>query len=503
MNRVSAPSAVRLRLFFHASFRHITPAVFAAGAVLIIAIIALFVKPYIGMADNGDYFRALYSNGIYFNAPDYDSSYFGYFVRHYGIFQYYNENGATLTSSQALFIKLALWLNIWFYDSKTFDIRFLAAIYLAMYTAAVYLLVESLTWKAPAKLGYAVAAIAVLAFGDTAYTAYFNSFYGEGLMLVMMMFIFACGLLLYRGRYNDYVMLALLLVCSLILTTGKQQNAPMGVLIALAGLFAVFVRRSRTWRIAAGGGMTLLLLAGVASYALIPQEFVNINKYHAVTRGVLPDSQDPEQSLKSLGIDPQFSLLSGTIYYEPYTTVDVNSNLMLQQFYGKFGFGSVLAYYIAHPDQAMRMLNLAAKDAFTTRPPAIGNYERAEGKAFGAHTHFFSLYSFLKMTLAPKTFGFIFLWILIVAGLYLPSFIAALRSRDRRQALRLPMVLLMMTIGLAGIAISIVGAGDADLGKHEFAFTAAFDLVTFVTVADVMLGRLWRRVPVAVRAAEA
>lgn len=247
--------------------------------------------------------------------------------------------------------------------------------------------------------------------------------------------------------------------------------------------------------------MVLLLLAGVASYTLIPQEFVNINKYHALTRGVLPDSQDPEQTLKDLGIDPQFSLLSGTIYYDPYTTVDVNSNLMLQELYGKFGFGSILAYYITHPDQTMRMLNLAAKDAFTTRPPAMGNYERSAGKAFGAHTHFFSLYSFLKMTLAPKTFGFIILWAILVIGLYLPSFIAALRSKNWRRALRLPMLLLFMLMGLAGIAISIIGAGDADLGKHEFAFTAAFDLVTFVTVADVVLGQLWRRMPIKARAA--
>jgi hypothetical protein len=398
-----------------------------------------------------------------------------------------------IMSSQSLFIKLALQLNVWFYDRQIFDIRFLAGIYLAMYVAAVYLIVESLTWKASIKRSYAIAAMAAFVFGDTAYTAYFNSFFGESLMFIMMMFILAAGLLLYRGRYNDYAMLTLLLVCSLILTTGKQQNAPMGILIALAGLFVVFVRRSRTWRSVAGGGMALLLMAGIATYALIPQEFVNINKYHAITRGVLLDSNDPEQSLKSLGIDPQFSLLSGTIYYEPYTTVDVNSDLMLRQFYDKSGFVSILAYYIAHPDQAMRMLNLAAKGAFTTRPPAMGNYERAAGKAFGAHTHFFSSYSFLKMTLVPKTFGFIFLWTILVAGLYLPSFIVALRSRDWRQALRLPMVALFVCMGLAGIAVSIVGAGDADLGKHEFAFTAAFDLVTFVTVADVMLGRLWRR----------
>ena len=51
-------------------FRSLSPAMAASGGVLIIAAIALFTHPYIGMADNGDYFRSIYSNGIYFNAPD-------------------------------------------------------------------------------------------------------------------------------------------------------------------------------------------------------------------------------------------------------------------------------------------------------------------------------------------------------------------------------------------------------------------------------------------------
>ncbi|MBR2568250.1 MAG: hypothetical protein IKE34_03555, partial [Paenibacillus sp.] len=37
--------------------RYVSPALLAASLVAIITIIALFIPPYIGMADNGDYFR--------------------------------------------------------------------------------------------------------------------------------------------------------------------------------------------------------------------------------------------------------------------------------------------------------------------------------------------------------------------------------------------------------------------------------------------------------------
>lgn len=471
--------------------RYVSPALLASTAVLLITSFALFVPPYIGMADNGDYFRILYSNGLYFNAPDYDSQYLGYFVKEYGIFHYFNENGATLSSSQSLFIRLSLWMNSLFND-QVFDIRVQAVLFTMMYAAAIYLLVESLTWRVPMKYGYPIAIIAIFMFGDTAYTAFFNSFFSESIVLIMMMLLFASGLLLYRNRYNDYVLMGIFFVSGLLLTTSKQQNAPVGIIIAVTGILLVFVRKRRGFRVLMASSLVVLMLAGIATYVLIPQEFVNINKYHAMTRGVMMESDDPEATLKEFGIDKQYAVLNNSIYYEPYTTIDIDSALLSNDFFDQYGFGKIVAYYVTHPEQAGRMLDLAAKNAFTIRPPAMGNYEKSAGKAFGAQTTFFSGYSLIKQGLAPKTFGFIILWTVVVAGLYLPSFIAAVRARDSRRMLRFPLMVSVILMGMSAIFISIIGAGDADLSKHEFMFTLAFDLVTFVTIADAIRGRLWQ-----------
>ena len=180
------------------------------------------------MADNGDYFRILYSNGLYFNDPNYNNQYLGHFVKNYGIYQYYNENGATLFSSQSLFIKASLVINLLFQGSHIFDIRFQAGMYIVLYTAAIYLLVEALTWKMSKKRGYLVSILAIFILGDTGYTAYFNSFYSESVVLITTIFMVAAGILLYRKRYNDYLMLALFVLSAIILTTSKQQNAPVG-----------------------------------------------------------------------------------------------------------------------------------------------------------------------------------------------------------------------------------------------------------------------------------
>ncbi|WNR42324.1 glycan biosynthesis hexose transferase WsfD [Paenibacillus roseipurpureus] len=482
-------------MLFHRAWqwmlRFVSPAAFAAAGVFVITVLALLVPPYIGMADNGDYFRILNSNGLFFNDPNYMNHYLGYFVKNYGIYQYYNENGATFFSTQSWFIKASMWMSQLIHPSTTFDIRYQAGMYMLLYTGAVYLLVEALTWNIARKLGYLIAAIAIFIFGDTAYTAYFNSFYGESVVLIMMVYMVAFGLLLYRKRYNDYAMISLFVLSAMILTASKQQNAPVGIITALLGIFFIFIREKRGYRLVTGMLLIALLGVGIGSYVLIPKEFELINKYHAMTRGVLLNSADPEKALESFHIDKQYAILTGSLYYDPYTPYKMDSPEMKEQFFDKYGFGSILVYYITHPDHAGKMLNIAAQEGFTIRPNAMGNYEASVGKAFGAHTAFFSGYSWLKEATAPKTFGFILIWIVVICGLYMPSFVYAIRSQEWRESLRFVLIFLFIVIGLSGIFVSIIGAGDADLGKHEFLFTLSFDVVSLITLRDLLAKQLW------------
>ncbi len=467
-----------------------------------ITVIALFIPPYIGMADNGDFFRVAYSNGIYFNDPDYDSQYFDYFVKQYGIFQYFNENGATINSSQSLFIKLALAFNKLVFSSTVFDLRFQAVIFVILYTAAVYLLIEALTWRIPRGRGYLIALIALFIFGDTGYTAYFNSFYSESIVLIMAVFLFASWLLMYRKRFNDYVLLSIFVISAILLTTSKQQNAPVGIIIALMGVSLLFLRTSRIYRLLTGCALVLFMGTGILTYTMISKEFVNINAYHAMTRGVLMQSVDPEETLQSFGIDEQYALLKDSIYYEPYSTIDVNSPMLEREFYSKYGFVSILKYYVLHPGRLWAILDVAAKGAFTIRPEAMGNFEQSAGAAPGAHTHFFSLYSFLKEKAMPKTFGFIVLWGIAVIGLYLSAFVKALKERDFRHGQKLILVAAALIMGLSGIFVSIIGAGDADLAKHEFLFTLSFDLILLILVSDIIGRSLFSHLEPAVTEAE-
>lgn len=467
---------------------YITPASVAAFGVFFISIFILFVPPYIGMADNGDYFRILYSNGLFFNDPNYDSQYLGYFVKNYGILQYFNENGATIFSSQSIFIKMSMVINQWFYSTEIFDIRFQAAIYLVLYVIGIYLLVEALTWKHRNIRAYIISLLTIFIFADSAYIAYFNSFFSESVVLISLIYLVASVLLIRMGRYNVYPLLIVFTAASILLTTSKQQNAPVGVIIAVMGILLIFVKKSNIYRVVTAVSLASILFAGIGSYILISDEFKNINKFHAMNRGVLLNSTDPEVALETFGIDRQYAVLSGDIYYLPYSTVDVNSNMLEENFYNKYGYFSILAYYIMHPTKAAEMMDLAAKNGFAIRPAAMGSYEQSAGKEFGAQTSFFSLYSNLKEASAPKTFGFIVIWASVIIGYFAPTFIAAIRKKDREAMITFPLMITLIGIGLSAMLVSIIGAGDADLAKHQFLFTSCFDVITYLCISS-WLGR--------------
>jgi len=456
----------------------------STGLVLFV----LFIKP-IGMADNGDFYRIINGNGIYKLDRDQKDQYFQYFSKEFGTFEYYNESQNTIISSQTPFIQAALALDRLFTGADNrFDIRFLSGILSLWCLLNIYLLVDYAAFGLQKRYGYGIAALAVYLFADVGYTAYFNSFYAEGLVYVSFLSAMASALLIFQKRHNLYLLLTLYIFSSVVLTTAKQQNAPLGVLLGLLiiplmlslpkkqGLRKKKAARRRTVAVAVCS--ISLCVCGALVYYLIPQEFVDINKYHAMTRGILMTSQNPETALEHFGIDPQYSLLDGSIFFERYPAADVEGEDLKTRFYPNYGFVSVSLYYLEHPSELLQMLDAAAKNAYNIPPEAMGNYERSAGKEPGQKSWFFKLHSYLKARIAPKTVGFMILWIVAILGL---------GFRNRGRTLVLACAILM---GLSQIGVSIIGAGDADLSKHIFLYNVVYDLCNFVMLSTVFFR--WR-----------
>ncbi|MDT1940221.1 glycan biosynthesis hexose transferase WsfD [Carnobacterium divergens] len=470
--------------------RFISPALFSVCLVAIIVGIVLFVPPYNGIADNGDFFRMIYSNGLY-HLPGYSDHYFVDVVKKLGIMQYYNENLATIFSSQPLFIKLAIFVNKLFYSNTVFDLRFMGLIYYVFYLGGIYLLVEGLTYRVASNKAYLIGLITVFIFGDTAYTVYFNSLYSEPIMFIAMLYIISGTLLLYRQRYNDTAMVALVTVSSIILVTVKQQNAPLAICLAFLYIAFWFVRKERFYRIGVSVGLVLVLISGVATYKLITSEFEKINQYQSLTRGVLLESKEPEAALADGGMSEQYALLKGNTFFQKYKAIDVNSPYLFKHFYNEYGFGWILKHYLFHPDELFTLLDIAARDIHEVQPREMGNFEASAKRPDKAQVTYFTGYSSIKRMFYPKTIGFIAIWMLVYLGIYGVSAYQNFKEKRYRGLVRYGFIIALITMVPGILLISIVGDGDADLAKHLFLIAVIFDGLTLMTITDILTNHLW------------
>jgi hypothetical protein len=449
------------------------PALTVLAAVIVIVAV-LFLPPYIGMEDNGDFQRVTYAQGLYDLPENSELLYNGYYIKDYGIMEYFNEYGTSVYSSQFLLIHPAIWLDrLLSGNDGVFDLRCLAAVLSVYFMVVLYFFMDYLTNRLTLVGALLIGAVVIFVFLDTGYTAYFSSFYAEPVAFISLLACITSLLLFIDRRYNATVLLVVFLVNGMVLTFSKQQFAPIGLLLGV--MIFLFYREGsgKIFRSMIVVFAAALIATGTLTYLLISESFTNINLYHSMTRGVMMTSEDPSQTLEAFDIDSQYELLDGTIYFDKYPEIDPENELLIDNFYSHYNVLSVMKYYAENPNSFFEMLKLAAKSAYRNRP-SMGNYEASAGYPPDTVTDTFALYSRLKLAYTPKTLGFIVLW----AGVML----ALLYKKPRK----LLMVLGLIAIGLSQIVVSVVGAGDADLAKHIFLYNVAFDLVNVIMFANVV-----------------
>lgn len=213
--------------FWHWCARRCSPALLATILAAGIAGYLLFVPPFHGLADNGDFYRAQFVNGLY-RLKGY--SMLNYVTPKLGIMQYFNDTTAAVFSSQPLFVKLAVLLNKLFYSKTIFDLRFMGLVYYLPYLGSMYLLTTAMTAPYRKLRSYLIALLIVFVFADSSFTLYFNSFFAEPGMLVLMLYAFSALMLVARRPdWHPRLLTVVYFVSIMLLIANKQQNAPLAL----------------------------------------------------------------------------------------------------------------------------------------------------------------------------------------------------------------------------------------------------------------------------------
>lgn len=456
----------------------VTPEIIALIIIMIIGIVVLFIDPIIGVADNGDFYRIISQNGLYHLSENDADIMFGYFNREYGVYKFANETTASLFSTQSIFIKLGVFISNIFNNDYIFDIRFQAIILLVMHAIAGYLLVKVFTKDIKVeKMKYLIMIIYVVIFCDTAYIAYFNSFYGEG--VIMPCFLLSVGILLYMIKFNKINLMNLILfsIFSLLFFGAKQQLAPIGILTAIIVIRIGFTHNRKYIKIVSVIIASVYIVSAALLYKSISGDFDYMNRFHAMTRGTLMQGDNEEEILKYFGIDGSYALLKGEDFYRNMPSINPNDEKLREEFYKNYSTASILVYYLKNPNEFLSILKVGMKNAYSIKPEAMGNYEKIEGKPYGAKSYFFSAWSYLKNNSLFKSFGFSMAFIIIYLLLSIARYKKSLDNKNIKECLVEEAFMYIFLAGLSQIVISVVGAGDADIAKHEFLYNITFDLM--------------------------
>jgi hypothetical protein len=333
----------------------------------------LWVPPYLGLADNGDFAKA---SGRYALAPaaPLEQETFHFFIRQWKVDMTRHWQSGYWGTAAPL-----LWLALKLSPEGIFDIRWLGLIYVAIGLLAVWQLGRA--WGA----NWPPMALGVLVLADAAYVTYWQSFYFDAAAI-------ACFFLLAAAWWRSAEVpgaftIALMTLGGLGFALSKGPHA----LAAIALGFVLLCSRKKFWLLPAA----VLLLAGAWNLSRVNRDYQAIAYYNLVFTKL--GHQWPD-ALEALGVGQEYRHLLGTHAFASGSPAQ--NPVWLREFFPARGYWVALRYYATHPQVALAvMARDLRQEAPQIRAENLGNYEISAGKRYCTLSHGFSLWSDAKAKL--------------------------------------------------------------------------------------------------------
>jgi hypothetical protein len=431
------------------------PEMFLLGLCAAGCSMQLFVTPYVGLANNGDFGKVFARFGM--DPPDAGARNFTYFVSDYDFLPHvwksdFRSSETILSAAPILLVKAS--------GARGFNIRWLGAVHLLLFLLAGYAL---LVYLRP--LGrvsqLAIAAFAFFIFTDVAYVSYFNSFFSDTPALLGLLLMVPLALYLAERHPTSAEALWLFTAGALLFVTSKSQHTMLAVFPAalLLSLHTIPWRR----RILSVG---ILLACSVYMVASQDEFYTSHALFNIIFFKIAPHSRAPEAAVRELGLGPNEYRFIGTHAFTRGNPMDNIS--WLRHFNSQTNFGKVLVYWLDHPRETLRAMR-ADRDhlAGDLRQRNLANYRREDGYLPGTLTNRFAFWSNLRSEIYRLWPAHIFWW-------YAAVICAAVANLRRHRAVA------AVCLGVSAIAIldfCFATLTDAiETERHLFIFHAATEI---------------------------
>ena len=396
----------------------------------------LWVWPYAGLADNGDFVKVAGRFGLSAMDPVGQKT-FHFFER------IWHKDVNTLWVSPYWGVEVWLaQLAVGIAPTNPFDIRWLGLLHACIFGVFAWLIIG----KRPIPNLFAI-----LAFTDAAYVTYFQSFYFDTASLLFLLVFFAAWL---RGATIP------LAVAGLGFALSKGPHAPAALLLS------ALLLAQRRWSFAPAA--LALLIGGGYMLSQTRDEYKATAYYNLAFSklGLL----DPD-ALDALKIRLEDRKLLGTNAFESQSPAQ--SEIWLKGFFPNGGYRNALVYYALHPGIAAHVLySDLANEASQIRAVNLGNYERSSGVRYCTLSTSFGWWSAAKSWLFRVAPWHVFL---LVPFAFLVAW--------REPALRWPLIGVM---GVGGYEFAIASLADAcETYRHLLLFHVCFDLLLFLAFTQL------------------
>lgn len=461
----------------------------------------LFKHPQPGVADQGDFDRVMGASGLELTDADKNNPSLNRFYK-YTITDYkisdanIKEVISRLKNTSMAYIITLINFVCKIFGQNIFKTSYLSLVYILLYTIAIFLIIKYLNIHDKAiQIFFVLAALFMLYDGN--YLVWFNSLYGEPMMLTTLLLYIAA--LVYYNYYknsaksNDNAFRNLIFVYfSAFLFLGSKMQTLTALPIVMLLNLKLFWENRKSLKKLESGILLLALLAIIVYPLIISTSNKAISKdtqYNAVFYGILKDSKNPKQDLVDLGLNPDMAVEAGKHSYlnsKEYVKYVPRTELTEKEFYSKISNGKLIKFYITHPLRLMDGMMYTGSKAFFTST-SLGKFKENYSKEPIREFNRFTLWSSIREKYMPKSFVFIFLLYAFAVLISLITYRKAGNDFEFRGKLWIFWTLIFISV--LQFPMPFMGNGHADTAKQLYLFNFIFDLILIVA-ASFCLKRL-------------
>ena len=463
--------------------------VVSLAAAAVILVLQVLVPPVVGLANNGDFEKVMAPVGLDFLSTDYGEQNWRWALTRFAFVAPHPSRSGALYS-EILLAKVAVKVSrvLMPGSPQIWDIRWLGALH-ALLLMAAFALILSGCRELAIRTQIAVAVLLVFFFTDVGYVSLFNSLYGQTTsFLFVALLAGTVTLAVRRGRLGGWLLIVYF-VSAVLFVSSKPQECIHGPLLAILALPLAGIGLRNFWRRPATYlAIGLIWFSGWYYYAIPGFEIREVARYHTVFMELLPHSPDPAADLAELGLDADMIRYSGIHAYLPTSPLGLPQ--FKERFFKNFGYRKLLVFYAKHPLRLHDLLTRAGRRAFRLRPPGLGNYDQASGKARFEVSRRFALWSDGRALLG---------WggLLVIAALFGGILYASVREYGRASPrARLFRIAVTVLVIMATLEFLVCSLADylGDVSRHLFTFHAMFDLIFLTAIAWIVEASGRRRV---------